>query len=40
MKKEETNYLDIKMKKKKKHSDPDDEICDMTKAEKLENFSV
>ena len=38
MKKEETNYLDIKMKKK--NSDPDDEICDMTKAEKLENFSV
>ena len=38
MKKEETNYLDIKMKKK--HSDPDDEIFDMTKAEKLENFSV
>ena len=38
MKKEETNYLDIKMKKKT--SDPDDEICDMTKAEKLENFSV
>ena len=39
MKKEETNYLDIKWKKKT-HSDPDDEICDMTKAEKLGNFSV
>ena len=39
MKKEETNYLDIKMKKNP-HSDPDDEIFDMTKAEKLENFSV
>ena len=37
--KKETNYLDIKMKKKT----PDDEICTlalvyMTKAEKLENF--
>ena len=39
MKKEETNYLDIKWKKKT-HSDPDDEIFDMTKSEKLENFSV